>query len=129
MCPRPAVGRDDNVYLGTQSGWFSKFDRASGTVLWEKQLGMGEFATTPIVTANLYVYAQDEDDQLYCLEQGDGDLAWACDCPASLPRPDRRDMTRMPGILDRVPRPHRQLNDFPPNPSIMSDGNIVVVGY
>ncbi len=112
---RPAVGRDDNVYFGTETGWFSQYDRVTGTVLWERHLGTSAFATTPVITANLYVYIQDEFDVLYCFEQGDGDLAWACDCPASLPRP--------------APRGRRmQPNDFPPNPTILSDGNIVVAG-
>jgi len=112
---RPAVGRDDNIYLGTETGWFSKYDRVTGTVLWEERISTVGLITTPVIVANLHLYVQDEDDQLYCLDQGDGDLVWACDCRAALPRP--------------APRGRRmQLNDFPPNPTILSDGNIVVVG-
>jgi outer membrane protein assembly factor BamB len=125
---RPAVGRDDNVYLGTESGWLSKFDRTTGTVLWERRLGTSGFFTAPVIVANSYLYVQGENDLLYCLEQDDGDLVWVRDCPASLPRPGRRNMTITPGILGRVPRRRMLTNDFPPNPIIMSDGNIVVVG-
>ena len=77
------------------------------------------FSTAPIVAANGYVYFQDEDDVLYCLNQADGTLIWSCNCPNYLPRSG--------GGSSHRPR-KLQLTDYLPNPTICANGNIIVVG-
>jgi len=110
---RPVVG-SDGIYVGTSNGWFYKVSKAAGTTIWQKQLGTYEFATSPIIAANGYVYAQNDLDVLYCIKQADGDTVWVCNCPDALPLA-RRARTM-------------QITDYPPNPTITADGNIIVVG-
>jgi len=110
---RPVVGTD-GIYLGTSTGRFYKFDKATGTALWGVWLGSSEFGTSPILAGTDYIYAQNDLDVLYCVQRSDGAIIWACDCPSYLPRTGRaRTM---------------QLTDYAPNPTIAADGNIIVVG-
>jgi len=76
--------------------------------------------TAPIVTANGYVYFQDDQDVLYCVKQADGAVWWTSDCNNYLPSGGRS---------GNSPRPRKLgLLNYDPNPSITSTGNIIVVG-
>ncbi len=115
---RPAVGQSA-LFLGCRSGKAYSISPATGSINWAKQLTLtAGFSTTPIVAANGYVYFQDEEDVLYCLNQAGGILIWACNCPAWLPRA---------GGNARRPR-RTQLVDYAPNPTILANGNIIVPG-
>jgi len=119
---RPALGQTA-LFVGSSFGTVYSINPATGGINWQKPLktpyGPDEqFSTTPIVTANGYVYIQSENDVLYCLNQADGTLIWYCDCPLYLPRS---------GGNSHRPR-RMQLTDYLPNPSITSTGNIIVVG-
>jgi outer membrane protein assembly factor BamB len=117
---RPALGRSA-LFVGTDFGTIYSFDPVSGAIKWQASLVHGAgFYTTPIVTANGYVYFQDDENVLYCVNQTDGTLIWTCDCSSYLPssgghRPSR---TKKP-----------QLTDYDPNPSITAGGDIIVVGW
>ena len=112
---RPALGQSA-LFVGTDQGTVYSIDPATGAVNWQKSLGQfSSFNTTPIVAANGYLYIQDDDDVLYCLNQVDGTRIWACDCNSYLPGGGRR------------ARP-MQLTDYDPGPSITSTGDIIVVG-
>jgi len=115
---RPAIGQSA-IFVGSSFGKVYSIDPATGGTNWEKWLSQTSgFSTTPIVAANRYVYFQDDDDMLYCLNQSDGTLIWSCNCPAYLPRT---------GGTSHHPR-KLQLTDYPPNPTICANGNIIVVG-
>jgi len=112
---RPALGQSA-LFVGTDQGTVYSIDPATGAVNWQKSLGqLLQFNTTPIVASNGYLYIQDDNDVLYCLNQADGTQIWACDCNSYLPGGGRG------------PRP-MQLTDYDPNPSITSTGDIIVVG-
>jgi outer membrane protein assembly factor BamB len=83
-------------------------------------MGFGQSVcrTAPIVAANGYVYFHDDADALYCLNQADGTVIWSCDCPRYLPRS---------GGMARHLR-KAGVADYPPNPTILSNGNIIVAG-
>jgi outer membrane protein assembly factor BamB len=107
------------LFVASSFGKVYSISPATGTVSWDRQLSPTEgFYTTPIVAANGYVYFQDDADVLYCLDQADGMVIWTCDCPRYLPRT---------GGNSHRPR-RMQLTDYPPNPTILSNGNIIVAG-
>jgi len=110
---RPAVGAD-GIYVGCGNGRFYKLNPADGQPLWEKDFGSAEFATTPILAANGYAYAQNNADKLYCFKQSDGDTLWVCDCPSYLPHDRGARLTK--------------IRRFAPNPTITAEGDIIVVG-
>jgi len=119
---RPALGQAA-IFVGTSFGKAYSINPTTGAINWQKTLktpyGPDEqFSTTPIVTANGYVYIQSENDVLYCLNQADGLVIWYCDCPLYLPRS---------GGNSHRPR-RTQLTDYLPNPTILSNGNIIVPG-
>jgi outer membrane protein assembly factor BamB len=119
---RPALGQAA-IFVGTSFGKAYSINPTTGAINWQKTLktpyGPDEqFSTTPIVTANGYVYFQSENDVLYCLNQADGTVIWYCDCPLYLPRS---------GGNSHRPR-RTQLTDYLPNPTILSNGNIIVPG-
>ena len=116
---RPALGQSA-LFVGTEYGTAYSINPGTGAINWQRSLSPGfRFNTTPIVAANGYVYFQSEDDVLYCMNQADGTLIWACDCKEYLPG-GRAGNSHRPRSL--------QSNEFPPNPSITSTGNIIVVG-
>jgi outer membrane protein assembly factor BamB len=118
---RPALGRSA-LFVGTDMGTVYSIDPTTGAVNWQKPFGQSRsFTTAPIVAANGYVYFQNDDDVLYCLNQADGTFIWTCDCNSYLPGDGRSGNLRRPRKL--------QLTDYDPNPSITSDGDIIVVGY
>ena len=119
---RPAMGQTA-IFVGSDRGGAYSINPATGGINWQKTLktpyGPDEqFSTTPIVTANGYVYIQSENDVLYCLNQADGTVIWYCDCPRYLPRT---------GGNSHRPR-KTQLTDYLPNPTITANGNIIVPG-
>jgi outer membrane protein assembly factor BamB len=113
---RPALGQSA-LFVGTDQGTIYCLNPGTGSITWQKPLGQGiGFVTTPIIAANGYAYFQTDDDVLYCLNQADGVQIWACDCNYYLPGGRRSRSPRL-GLLDN-----------PPNPSITSTGDIIVVG-
>lgn len=117
---RPALGQSA-LFVGTGLGTVYSINPATGTINWQKTLAQGlSFSTTPIVAANGYVYFQNDDDVLYCLNQADGTTIWTCDCNYYLPGGGRSGGSRRAQTL--------QLYDYDPNPSITSSGDIIVVG-
>jgi len=119
---RPALGQSA-LFVGSEYGTIYSINPVTGLINWKKSLSPGiAFSTTPIVAANGYVYFQSEEDILYCVNQADGAIIWECDCRAFL--------EVVPGgRAGSSHRPRRlQANEFPPNPSITSTGDIIVVG-
>jgi len=117
---RPALGQSA-LFVGTDAGTVYSIDPATGSINWQYTPAQGYgFTTTPIVAANGYVYFQNDDDVLYCLNQADGLKIWACNCNSYLPGGGRSGGSRRPRRL--------QLTDYDPNPSITSTGDIIVVG-
>jgi len=117
---RPALGRSA-LFVGTKAGTVYSIDPATGTINWQKTPIQGYgFTTTPIVAANGYLYIQNDDDVLHCLNQADGTQIWACDCNSYLPGGGRG---------SSLPRPKKPgLFYYDPNPSITAEGDIIVVG-
>jgi len=120
---RPALGLvngQPTLFVGSDFGTVYSINPATGTINWEKPLAQsGSFGTAPVVAANGYVYFQNDDDMLYCVNQADGTLIWSCNCPNYLPRTG--------GGSPHRPR-KLQLTGYDPNPSITSTGDIIVVG-
>jgi outer membrane protein assembly factor BamB len=116
---RPAIGQSA-IFVGTDRGAVYSLDPNTGSMLWQKTSGQGvAFNSAPIVAANGYVYLQSDTDVLYAIGQADGTQIWACDCNYYLPGGGR-------GNSPRQMRPG--LTDYDPNPTIMSNGDILVVG-
>ena len=108
------------LFVGSGSGKAYSINPATGTINWERTLTATDgFYTTPVVAANGYVYFQSDADMLFCLNQADGTVIWTCNCPNYLPRSG--------GSNSRRPR-KAGLNDYAPNPTILSNGNIIVAG-
>jgi outer membrane protein assembly factor BamB len=120
LAARPALGQSA-LFVGSEAGTAYSINPATGSVNWTFHDSIGSFATTPIVAANGYVYFQDDQDVLFCLNQADGSKIWACDCNYYLPGGGRSGggshRPRVAGLLD-----------YDPNPSITSTGDIIVVG-
>ncbi len=115
---RLAVG-SSAIFVGTSTGMVYSVRPQDGGLNWMRQVGRGGLVTAPVVAANGYVYFQDDQDVLYCVKQSDGAVWWTCDCNSYLPGHGRRGS----------PQPRKTgLTDYDPNPSITSDGNIIVVG-
>ena len=117
---RPALGRSA-LFVGSDMGTVYSIDPQTGAINWQKPFTpLHSFNTTPIVAANGYLYIQDDSDVLYCLNQADGTLIWACDCNYYLPGGRRGGNSRRPRRLGLI--------DYAPNPSITAEGDIIVVG-
>ena len=115
---RLAIGRSA-IFVGTAFGMVYSVRPQDGRLNWLKQLGCCAFTTAPVIAANGCVYFQNDDDVLYCLNQADGTVNWACNCSLYLPRTN----------CGNSHRPRRlQLTNYRPNPSICANGNIIVVG-
>ncbi|MBM3314195.1 PQQ-like beta-propeller repeat protein, partial [candidate division WOR-3 bacterium] len=115
--PRPVLGQNA-LFVGTSFGKVYSINPATGSINWQQQVSQVGFSTSPVVAANGYVYLQDDDDVLHCRNQADGTVIWSCNCPGYLPRSGARSS-----------RPRKtQLTDFPPNPTICANGNIIVLG-
>jgi len=116
---RPVLGQSA-LFVGSHEGTFYSINPSTGTVNWHDSLcpGIG-FETAPIVAANGYVYAQDGNDVLYCMNQADGTLIWKCDCSSYLggTAAFHHRRARIAGLTGNNP-----------DPSITSTGNIIVVG-
>jgi hypothetical protein len=107
------------LFIGSSFGKVYSISPATGSINWERLLSPTDgFLTTPIVAANGYVYFQNDADVLFCVNQPDGTLIWSCDCKRYLPRT---------GGNSHRPR-NLQLTDYPPNPTILANGNIIVAG-
>ncbi len=116
---RPVIGQSA-MFVGAGFGKAYSINLATGGKNWEKLLSQSSgFSTSPVVAANGYVYFQDDDDVLYCLNQADGTTIWYCKCPDYLPRSG--------GGNSHRPR-KLELYDYLPNPSICANGNIIVAG-
>ena len=116
---RLAVG-SSAIFVGTSAGMAYSVRPEDGRLNWLKWIGRGGFVTAPIVTANGYVYFQDDQDVLYCVRQADGAVWWTRDCNRYLPGGRR---------VGNSPRPRKLgLLNYDPNPSITSTGDILVVG-
>jgi outer membrane protein assembly factor BamB len=108
------------LFVASSFGKVYSINPATGTVSWDRQLSQSDgFYTTPVVAANGYVYFQSDADVLYCVNQADGTVIWPCNCPNYLPRSGGGN-SRRPGKVG--------LNDYAPNPTILSNGNIIVLG-
>ncbi len=116
---RMALGQSA-LFVGTELGTAYSINPATGGVNWSFHDSLGSFTTTPIVAANGYVYFQNDNDILFCLNQADGSKVWACDCNYYLPGGGRSGNPRRPKPLG--------LLDYDPNPSITNTGDIIVVG-
>jgi outer membrane protein assembly factor BamB len=120
--PRLALGQSA-LFVGTDAGTAYSIDPATGSINWTFHDPNGGFSTTPVVAANGYVYFQDDGDVLYCLNQADGAKIWACDCNYYLP---------VGGPARHGNRTWRAkvaaLTGYDANPSITSNGDIIVVG-
>jgi len=102
------------IFVGTGSGkLYSLNPAANGAQNWVKQNSNSDIVTSPILAGD-YIYYQNSDDIVYCLQQSDATQLWACDCTRY--GPGKR--TRGRGKLDF----------FEGNPAIMSNGNVVVIG-
>lgn len=116
---RPVLGRSA-LFIGTDRGFFYSINPSTGAVNWCDSLSPGSgFWTAPIVAANGYVYTQNDDDVLYCLNQATGSRVWSCNCPGYLPH-GRSAGSHRPKTLG--------LTGNRPNSSITSTGDIIVVG-
>jgi outer membrane protein assembly factor BamB len=115
-CRRPAVGRTA-VFAGTAAGTVYALDPANGTVIWSQRLGSG-FLVSPLVAAGGHVYFQDTSDVVHCLRQADGGVVWECDCRRMLPAAD----------AGSSPRRRLSINYYPPNPTLASNGDVIVAG-
>ncbi len=116
---RLALGQSA-LFVASSFGKVYSINPATGTANWDRQLSQSDgFYTTPVVAANGYVYFQSDADVLYCVNQADGTVIWPCNCPDYLPRSG--------GGNSRRPR-KVGLNDYAPNPTILSNGNVIVVG-
>jgi outer membrane protein assembly factor BamB len=117
---RPALGQSA-LFVGTDMGTVYSINPQTGAINWQKMLTQGgAFYTTPIVAANGCLYIQSDYDVLYCVGQTDGAVWWACDCNDYLPGGGRSGNSPQPRKLG--------WNDYDPNPSITSTGDIIVVG-
>jgi outer membrane protein assembly factor BamB len=115
---RPVLGQTA-LFVASSSGNAYSIDPATGSINWQKSLSTSDgFSTSPIVTANGYIYFASDADVLFCVNQADGTVIWRCDCPRYLPRSN--------GSSGRPKR--AGVNDYPPNPTILPNGNIIVCG-
>ena len=88
-----------------------------GALNWRKSLAsVSQFLTAPVLAANGCVYLQDDNDVLYCVDQFEGTLIWACDCSRCLPggKPSRPKKTGFP--------------HYDPDPTVTSTGDVIVPG-
>ncbi len=115
---RPAAGQTA-IFVGTTASKAYSIDPATGGVNWVKVLGYPDgFSTAPVVAADGSVYFQSNSDVLYRVNQSDGSVVWACDC---------RSYGMMYGCF---PYPGEQWcrGEYPPNPTILPNGNVIVAG-
>lgn len=66
---------DDRVFVTTGAGDVAALDAANGKVLWKKRLG-GPLRGSPTL-ANGHVYVMSQDNQIYALNQSDGETQWS----------------------------------------------------
>ncbi len=112
-----ALGRTA-IFVATGGGNAYSIDPATGVVNWSRHLTTEEgMSTAPVVAADGYVYFLSDYDVLYRVSQMDGALDWACDCGYS-------------GGGYNVLYPGKQMpsTDYPPNSTMLPNGNIVVAG-
>jgi len=115
---RPVYG-PSYIFVGASFGKAYAISPATGSIVWQQQLTTsGAFTTCPVVAAGGYVYFEDDDDILYCLNQADGSLIWSCKCPDYLPRSGARSH----------PPKKLELCDYRANPTICANGNVIVAG-
>jgi outer membrane protein assembly factor BamB len=115
---RPAVGQSA-IFVGTDKDTFYALDM-SGNILWKKGVD-ASISTTPIVTVapaggNAYVYAQNEEDKLFCFDASNGNVIWTYSLDSTFSGGGHK------------PRPRRLEGDFAPSPSITPSGNILMIG-
>jgi outer membrane protein assembly factor BamB len=116
--PRPlALGRSA-IFVATGGGTAYSIDPATGGVNWSKRLTAdGGISSAPAVAADGYVYLLSDNDVLYRMSQADGTVAWECDCSYS-----------GSGAGVSYPRKWTSLTYYPPNSTILPNGNIIVAG-
>ena len=107
-----------SVIAGTGSGYLFCLEPATGTIKWyvREDAYVAEITANPILAGDL-VYYQDDDDVVWCRRQSDGVLLWSCDCTIYAP-------TRKAGHGRRG----KLIDDIRPQPGMLSDGNVVIVG-
>ncbi len=115
---RPAVGQTA-IFVGTTASKVYSIDPSTGGINWVKVLGYPDgFTTAPAVAADGSVYFQSNRDVLYRVNQSDGSIVWTCDCRSYY---YSFYGVHYPGKLERPA-------EFPPNPTILSNGNVIVAG-
>jgi outer membrane protein assembly factor BamB len=115
---RPAVGQTA-IFVGTTASKVYSLDPATGGINWVKVLGYPDgFTTAPAVAADGSVYFQSARDVLYRLNQSDGGTVWTCDC--------RSYYMLWYGLM--FPGKRWFPGEYPPNPTILPNGNVIVAG-
>ncbi|WP_340264455.1 PQQ-like beta-propeller repeat protein [Sphingobium mellinum] len=66
---------DDKVYASTGVGDVAALNAANGAILWKKRPG-GPLRGAPTL-ANGHVYVMGQDNQIFALNQGDGEVQWS----------------------------------------------------
>jgi outer membrane protein assembly factor BamB len=120
--PRPLTLGRTAIFVATSAGYAYSIDPATGVVNWSKHLTTDEgIRSTPAVSADGYVYFLSEHDVLYRVRQMDGTLDWACDCGY---------FAGGYGLYIGRPYPGKRAYnpDYPPNTTILPNGNIIVAG-
>jgi outer membrane protein assembly factor BamB len=116
-----AMGRTA-IFVATGGGTAYSIDLATGVVNWSKHLTTEEgMSTAPVVAADGYVYFLNDYDVLYRVSQMDGTLDWACDCGSFGGGYGLYIGRSYPGKRAYDP-------DYPPNSTILSNGNVIVAG-
>jgi len=107
------------IFVGTTAGKAYSIDLGTGGVNWTEALSQPDgFSTAPAVAADGSVYFQNDGDVLYRVNQADGTVVWQCDCSSYY---WAYASVTYPGKLERPTK-------YPPNPTILPDGNIIVAG-
>jgi outer membrane protein assembly factor BamB len=116
-----AMGRTA-IFVATGGGNAYSIDPATGVVNWSKHLTTDDgISTAPAVAADGYVYFLSDNDVLYRVSQLDGTLDWACDCGYFGGGYGLYVGRQYPG--KRIPS-----TIYPPNSTILSNGNVIVAG-
>jgi len=103
------------LFVTTSSGRLYKLNPTTGVTIWQKQVSPSDMPACPVLAGTDYIYCLDDDDILYCVQQSDGALVWACNCP------------QQAGIGRQV-RSTLKSSPFGAALTLVPDGNIIVGG-